>query len=421
MARIVWGLVTAPVTALVTAPVTAPVTALVTTLVLAFVPAAGLVGAGCGDGSAAVSVCGDGICDADETPQTCAFDCEICVVDGVCDGEWGEDRVTCPDDCPLCNDDGVCEFLEGEDGLNCPGDCLPAGCDLSTITPQGSPAEYLVSAFRVPTSASEAGEVGVDLDGDGTIDNRLGEVVGMFASQADPNSYINYDIANGDMVLLGRFYVDQYPDDDLVLIQLFEGVPTADPPTFDGTDVLRLAPDYPKDLFLCGELSGGLVDAGPGTLLVPFPLPGLDTVFVTVHQTRMEGEITADSWTDMMVGGGITRGELETTVLPAVADYLNRVIEGDPEGDTAGQLLGFFDGQCSDLVEGCEGVTPEEGECVYNEPTEPGPWITVTEVRCNLLFDGVMQPDVDSNGDGVADLVSLGIRVDAVHATIDEL
>ena len=74
----------------------------------------GLAGAGCERNRAAGPVCGDGICEGDETPQTCEFDCEICVVDGVCDGAWGEDRVTCPDDCPLCNHDGVCEFLEGE-------------------------------------------------------------------------------------------------------------------------------------------------------------------------------------------------------------------------------------------------------------------------------------------------------------------
>ncbi len=389
-------------------------------VVLAVAFAGGLCTAGCEKESAA-PVCGDGICEGDETPTTCELDCEVCVTDGVCDAEWGEDRVTCPADCPLCNDDGECDFLEGEDGLNCPGDCLPDGCSLDTITPQGAPSDFLISAFRVPTSTSESRDVGVDLDGDGSIDNRLGEVVGMFASQADPNAYINQDIAQGDMVLLGRFFVDAHPDDDLVLIQLFEGVPTADPPTFDGTDVLRVAPDYPRDLFLCGQLSGGILDAGPGTLLIPFPLPGLDTVFVTVHQTRMQGSIDADNWTDLMLGGGITRAELESKVLPAVADYLNRVIDENPEGETAGQLLGLFDAQCTDLVEGCEDVAPAEGECVYNEPTEPGPWISVTEVRCNLLFDSVMQPDVDSNGDGELDLISLGIRVDAVNATINEL
>ena len=59
-------------------------------------------------------------------------------------------------------------------------------------------------------------------------------------------------------MLLGRLYVDQHPDDDLVLLQIFEGIPTSEPPTFDGTDVLEIAPDYPRTLFLCGEMSGDL-------------------------------------------------------------------------------------------------------------------------------------------------------------------
>ena len=369
-------------------------------------------------------VCGDGYCDPEESFIICGTDCPMCVgdvEDGICDEEYGETRATCSADCPLCDGDGECEFLLGEDGVNCPGDCLPAGCSLETITPQNAPRDYLLSSFRVPTSSSESRDVGVDLDGDGDIDNKLGEVVSLFASQADPNTFINSDIAEGRMVLAARVYIDSFPDDDMVIAQLFEGIPLADPPTFDGNDVVRIALDYPRDLYLCGNVAGGDMSTGPGTMMIPLPLPGVDTVFVTVHMTRIEGAITTQGWTDVMLGGGITGAELDSVVIPAVADYLNLVIEGDPESETASTLLGFFDGQCTDLVDDCDLAIPGEGDCEYNDPvTDPGPWITETEVRCSLLFDSAMQADVDSDGDDEPDLISVGIRVDAVQATIND-
>jgi len=74
-------------------------------------------------------VCGNGACEAGETPQTCAADCKP---DGPKCGnekcEEGESAATCPSDCkpdgPKCGD-GKCE--EGESTATCPSDCKPDG------------------------------------------------------------------------------------------------------------------------------------------------------------------------------------------------------------------------------------------------------------------------------------------------------
>lgn len=73
------------------------------------------------------SVCGDNVCEGDETPVTCPVDCET-VTPPVCGNnvcETGETVLNCPVDCeiivpPVCGDN-VCE--EGETVLNCPVDC----------------------------------------------------------------------------------------------------------------------------------------------------------------------------------------------------------------------------------------------------------------------------------------------------------
>ncbi len=106
------------------------------------------------------SVCGDGVCDDDESGCTCSWDCGPCISecgDGLCTGY--EDCESCPDDCGECEcGDGLCtsdedcsncpsdcgecicgdgECEEGEDCESCPNDCLNAGevcCDESSYT-----------------------------------------------------------------------------------------------------------------------------------------------------------------------------------------------------------------------------------------------------------------------------------------------
>lgn len=77
--------------------------------------------------------CGDGSCNGDETQTTCPEDCKktptpsVCIADGSCDTEYGENSINCPEDCkeePVekCGD-GLCEVEYKEDETTCPEDC----------------------------------------------------------------------------------------------------------------------------------------------------------------------------------------------------------------------------------------------------------------------------------------------------------
>lgn len=60
------------------------------------------------------------------------------------------------------------------------------------------------------------------------------------------------------------------------------------------------------------------------------------------------------------------------------------------------------------------------GECERDTSVDP-PVITETEVRCNDLLTSALAPDVDSDGDGENDLLSMGFRISsAVPVTIVE-
>ncbi len=67
-----------------------------------------------------INPCGNGICDVDETWETCPEDCTC--GNGVCDE--GETWETCPEDCTCGN--GICEVSETPE--TCPVDCInPCG------------------------------------------------------------------------------------------------------------------------------------------------------------------------------------------------------------------------------------------------------------------------------------------------------
>jgi hypothetical protein len=69
-----------------------------------------------------------------------------------------------------------------------------------------------------------------------------------------------------------------------------------------------------------------------------------------------------------------------------------------------------------DDVPGCENVVAGQGDCADSQTP---PIITATELLCNVLLHSALSPDVDVDGDGEDDVLSVGLRVvSAVPATI---
>jgi hypothetical protein len=64
------------------------------------------------------AICGDGVCDFDESPPSCPGDCRPRCGDAICSGP--ETAEECPEDCRLGCGDGRCEATDGEE---CPADC----------------------------------------------------------------------------------------------------------------------------------------------------------------------------------------------------------------------------------------------------------------------------------------------------------
>jgi hypothetical protein len=72
-----------------------------------------------GDDLEVIELCGNGVCDDNESSSTCPEDCCVCG-DGLCDNADCSEKALCPEDCAVCGD-GICDASETE--LTCAPDC----------------------------------------------------------------------------------------------------------------------------------------------------------------------------------------------------------------------------------------------------------------------------------------------------------
>lgn len=369
-------------------------------------------------------------------PSACGDDDDggdpVCDYDGVCDVADGETRLGCPEDCPVCNHDATCDSSLGEDETNCPDDCATQ-CDPTTVT--GPMHDFVASLIFIPTTSQEAGENGIDLDGDGDIDNKLYQVIQMLrriAVDGDANEHLNEDIAAGKLLLLGRLQ-ESGLGDGVISLRTMQGTVTTGPPLFDGTDNLQIAPTSPTELVTCGSWTQTVFTTRESQLFLPVPLvfsaeSTQEYVYYGAHNARLEtvtnpesqfsqySEVTASAWTDVMVGGGLTTDQAYNELLPDLQARLATVMTGG--GIRAENIAALFDGKCEELLDvpGCVWEVPGQGEC---DDTAVPPVITLTELQCSAWMHSALAPDVDSDGDGEADLISFGYRiVAAVPATL---
>jgi len=367
-------------------------------------------------------------CDDEDCVDTPACTGETNCTDGVdndangktdCDDDGCKQDLACLGPMP-CNDNQVCES-EYEDRRWC-ADCVPT-CSLD----DGEHYDYIVSHFLLPTSAEQAAQIGWDLDGDGDVDNDLGGLIALTGSgdatkmQSDANEMVQ----NGTYILLGRIIVNQWPKDDVVAVQIFDGNtnPTADATedNLTGSGQALIAATAPRFDKLCGSLSDGRLLSGPGKFRLPLPL-FYEVLYMTTEYgwivTAPGGSVTETNWQHVIIAGGWTQATIDAELLPEMARYLSLRYKEDPQSNLADTIRNQIDGHCINTLPGCEDMVNGQGDCVVWDENPNTPVVTATELKCSWV-SSFFRPTVDMDGDGIPDIFPIGVEVSAaVHVTI---
>lgn len=303
----------------------------------------------------------------------------------------------------------------------------------SVVDPAGTDSTYIVDNLVMPTSASQATQLGLNLDGDelGRIDNALGQIMAALAGAAgegfDINATIEESVTSGTLLLLIRLKATALTTARGVGMWVYLGdnpspEPCDDPqnPTpetcgnhLDGNGSAEVAADSPTDALVVGDMVASRFTSGPGTLSLELALTDGAPITVELIGARAVATVSADGSgiSDGILAGAITDADLQNEVLPAVHAAVNVSVTDDctgtvpdccEDGSTGATIVGLFDTNPADCT------------------------VSLDEIKNSNLIKSLLTPDVDlldAGGnynplsDGEKDSLSLGVGFSATTGT----
>jgi hypothetical protein len=324
---------------------------------------------------------------------------------------------------------------DDDDDVTPGGECYENPGTPECVDPAGSDTQYVVSQITMPVSATQAQQLGLDLDGDpqGRPDNALGQILSTLAQQGGINLQESVDaqVADGGIILLVNVRATALATAPKVGAWVMLGDSATPVPSpcvdendtvcgrhLDGAGVFTIASSSPMDAILAGQIVAGKFTGGPGEVTLQIAL-GTDSAPISLNLVgaRMEVTTSATGLMSGKLGGAVTKGDLDANVLPAIVTIMEDTIGADcaggtppdccPEGSTGATLVDLFD-DCTDGSDSCD--------CA----------VDLEELKTNSLIASLLAPDVDlldgagkfnPRQDDTKDSLSLGIGFTGVNGT----
>jgi hypothetical protein len=301
-------------------------------------------------------------------------------------------------------------------------------------TPEGPHYAYVASKLSVPTNNNQAREFGLDLNGDKTVDNQLGMVLGTLAGQGfDVQGTIDQAIAEASIILLADFQSSSFDSTSAAGLQIKLGdmeTPAAcnAGETYKctlaggaecnsgdtgctcagcgkhltGAGTFTISASSPDNAAVAGKVVGGTFTGGPGDITLQIALGSAQGIELDLIGARAKATgITETGMTSLIIAGALTKEDLDGKVIPAIHAQIAPIITEDCPTPAAADC-------------GC--VAGSTGKTILNlfdtMPKDCG--VTVDEIKNNTLIQSLLAPDVKING---KDALSLGIKAVAVKGT----
>ena len=281
---------------------------------------------------------------------------------------------------------------------------------ITTILCNGDCRDLVVSRLVLPTAATSA-TLGLDLDGDGKVDNALGSILGTLATvspSTNTQHQLDESVFGGSVLLLLRIQASDFVNTSQAVAQVWRGAGEScctnpdDLPQckaqaladcFGGSHTFQLHLTSPSSAILGGTISAGAVRLGPSALTLTLQLSGASTLDLALRSVYVMGQLGSSGVSHGVIAGVVPRTEIDGKLIPMMATMLNDTLT-DPTASqsTRDTIRNLFDANHDGLVD-------------------------LTEVQSNGLVKTLLAGDVDVDHDGSAEL-SLGLGFEAVAAII---
>ncbi len=270
-----------------------------------------------------------------------------------------------------------------------------------------------VDALLLPVARAS---YAIDLNGDQVVDNQIGDVVSALTGSGIPLQAVVNDAFKAGKVHL-RLQVTSTDAAQVNAVQA--GASLSD---------LSLAGSGGS---FCARLSEGAFDApNPAQVTTPetisITLPFFDDVVVDLAGAHVEFTINGDRATGRL-HGGISAAQITDRVMPAIADFMTRKVQGDPLSALSKELASIFDSggepddSCAPRL-GCRNPPPPVGNGACALPNDG--IVDACEISTDAIAKNILAPDVQlfsedgsvyqpSAGNAHKDSLSVGIAFTA--------
>jgi hypothetical protein len=257
-----------------------------------------------------------------------------------------------------------------------------------------------------------------DMTGDGSPDNGLGVLLTSVGQLEGLNESVAESIASGDLTIIVEHagLTDLAGGSFTANFWLGERDDTSSPINAAGSNGVMIDPEsidqgtQPTAYLPMGELAGGSVTAGPGTVNLAIAIVGLN-LNLLISNAKISADVDLDN-TSLEGGVALTNGKLGGYVLADdIISAVNSVASTCECLGLEGELLekdasGIYQCATPDTA-GCDENVSEESTC-----------LTLVDQCALLALLPDLSTDVDVNGDGVNDAVSVGATFTAAGAII---
>lgn len=293
------------------------------------------------------------------------------------------------------------------------------------IDPNGTNHTFVASSINLPESAAEAMALGLDIDekpNDGP-DNQLGMVlssIGTLAPDLDLQASVDGEVAEGGIILLANVKATDMVNARGVGFYVYLGENPTPAACTDVNDMIcgrhltgsasfDIAAASPSDAALGGRLVNGKLNAGPGNVTLQISLAGGMPISLPLQRAKVEiNAVTETGWTGGKIGGAITQEDINGEVVPAIADTVRATFDETCDVGGTPPSCGCVAGETGETLRGLFDKAPTQ-DCM------------ITDVEVQAVVSGFLTPDLDLDGDGTNDALSLGIGFDAVGAVFTPL
>lgn len=272
---------------------------------------------------------------------------------------------------------------------------------------------WVVDKQRIPTTNAEATQLGLDLNGDGVVDNQLGAVLAAFSAQGfNQQGTVDTAISRGTILMLGEASVGG-ADPMTATFTMYTGADPQPAPCNGATDVVcrhhldgngrfGIAATSAHDPPLVGTIANGTLLAGPGHLQVSLVVPDAAPVVLDLLGARVRLQsVAAASLGQSVIAGAVTAAQRDTRVYPAMQQSMSARVAldcpsmnppscGCAAGSSGATILNLFD------------TSPKDCK------------VSIAEVTNNTLIKSLFAPDLTIEGQAA---ISLGFEITAVKGT----